>query len=245
MYRDDAGARRPAEGEETAMERKKTNEQLTEALHRLDERLSTPMTLHVLGGYALSHHGARPASVLTADIDVANVLSADVRSHVSDIARELDLEPDWLNNDVVYTEHDEADQDDVDALDAMLDARYEPTRQRFGNMRLEVADIPTLTKAKAFAAEDIGRGRTTKDLDDLVRLLEMQGCETMAATNRMFPWMQDYDFEMTRERLSNVFRTKAHGPAPTDPSPDLREPPEFDFDEDEDRYDDEDYYWDV
>lgn len=229
------------------MDKERTNEQLTEALHRLDERISKPMTLHVLGGYALSHHGARPASVLTADIDVANVLNPEIRSHVSDIARELDLETDWLNNDVVYTEHDEADQDDVDALDAMLDARYEPTGQSFNHMHIEVADIPTLTKAKAFAAEDIGRGRTTKDLDDLVRLLEMQGCDTLGATTRMFPWMKDYDFDITRERLSDVFRGKAREHEPeelSEPPQDWREPPEFDFGDTTENYDDECYDWD-
>lgn len=187
---------------------------LNRALHELDETLRERTELHVLGGYALSYHGIRPPELLTDDIDVSGVIDAGLERAVRRVATRLGLERDWLNNDVVYAYDDEATQDDVDALDAMLDARYDPVPTDFENISIWMADMPTLTKAKAFATEDIGRGRTTKDLDDLVRLLSAQTCDDMPSAIQRFPWLSGDEFQSTRRRLTTAFRARRNALRP-------------------------------
>lgn len=78
-----------------------TPERIVAALHRVAARLDAPLDLLVIGGAAMLLHYGGPRSS-TRDVD-AVVLGGDItadrlRAIVRAVARDLDLESDWLND---------------------------------------------------------------------------------------------------------------------------------------------------
>ena len=180
-----------------------TLEDFKEALELLDSLVNEPVDLNVVGGFALMVHGLRSSGV-TADIDTASPsFSREVEYAVEEVAERLNLPPDWLNNDSVFSFGDETTQDDVDAFNDMLDAAYEHVDLGFRNIRLYVADLSTLAKSKAYAASDIGVGRTEKDVDDLINVLHAMGLFTPDQAAKALPWLNDPEFEETLKALNS------------------------------------------
>lgn len=191
-----------------------------EALRALDgelrARAAEPLEIRALGGFALLAHGLRETG-FTADIDTATPDPTRAQQGAIDaVARRLDLPPDWVNNDVVMASGRETTWEDVDALDVMLDADYEPLDVGEGLARVSVSvcSLETLAKAKAYACDDIGRGRTPKDADDLMETLVALGIGSLSQARRRLPWMSDPEFSAARdvvrsreEALSRLVRT--------------------------------------
>lgn len=191
-------------------------EELVGALHELDGELSAreagPMEVRALGGFALAYRGLRPEG-LTVDIDTATpTYPADVRRAIEAVAERRGLAGDWVNNQTVFSFGDVVGPDDVAALDDMLDARYLPVEdERFDNIDLQVADVPTLVKSKAYAVCDIELGwRDEKDLADLVSALAAVGVDDVGAACSRFPWLMDPEFSYCLERLED--RLASQGP---------------------------------
>lgn len=180
-----------------------TIEDFSEALKVLDSLIDEPIELDAVGGFALLVRGLRSTGV-TADIDIASpTFTQDVENAVEKVATQLYLPPDWLNNDTVFSFSDETTQEDVDAFNDMLDASYEPVDLGLRNINLNVADLTTLAKSKAYAACDIGIGRTEKDLDDLVNILNAMGLFSAEQAQKSLPWLKDPEFSETLSRLEN------------------------------------------
>ena len=80
-----------------------TLEDFEEALELLDSLVNEPVDLNVVGGFALMVHGLRSSGV-TADIGTASPsFSREVEYAVEEVAERLNLPPDWLNNDSVFS----------------------------------------------------------------------------------------------------------------------------------------------
>lgn len=174
-----------------------------EALELLDSLVNEPVELNAIGGFALIVHGLRSTGV-TADIDIAAPsFSENVEHAVEEVAKRLNLPPDWLNNDSVFSFGDKTTQEDVDAFNDMLNAAYEPVDLGLRNIKLYVADLATLAKSKAYAASDIGMGRTEKDMDDLVNVLHAIGLFTPGQAVKALPWLKEPEFEHTLKALDN------------------------------------------
>lgn len=169
----------------------------TEALEMLDGILDERIEIRAIGGFALIWHGLRSGGV-TGDIDtVTPTYPRKARRAIDTVARELALPPDWINNDAVLSFDGETTWDDVDAFDALLDARYDKAEVGLDKVSLFVADLPTLAKAKAFAVEDIGIGRTQKDADDLRSVLRAMRVRSADYAREALPWLGDPEFAKT------------------------------------------------
>lgn len=205
----------------------------TEALRLLDNRLESQIELHVVSGFALLARRLRDKGV-TADI---NTVTADwdepTVSAIAEVAEELNLPPDWINNDTVFSFGDEVDEDDVSAFDALLEARYEPFDFGTKNVKVSVADIPTLIKSKAYAASDIGLGRTEKDMDDLVSLIQSLGIPDFASAKKALPWLVDPEFSGLAPHLAEAMAARTHTMDEVSIPPSTSDPTIFRNDEEE------------
>lgn len=186
-----------------------------EALDLLSRYLENPIELRVVGGFALMARRLRLSGV-TADIDTVTAdWDVSTYSAITRVANELNLPPDWINNDTVFSYGDCVTEEDVEAFDELLNARYEPFDFGIENVRIHVADVNTLVRSKAFAASDIGLGRSEKDLDDLVSLIDAAGARNYRQALEMFPWLTDVEFSGLLPRLETAL--------------DIPEPPERPF----------------
>lgn len=200
-------------------------EDFTESLRALDAELDAELDargyqgeleIRALGGFALLAHGLRESGY-TADIDTATPdLTPVERAAVLAVAKALDLPPDWLNNDVVMGYDGETTWDDVDALDVMLEADCELLDLPGGltHVSVSVATLETLAKAKAYACEDIGFGRTPKDADDLMEVCARLGAHELSEARAILPWLSDPEFSAARD----VIRARSEGSG-KDPRP--------------------------
>ncbi len=124
---------------------------LTAAFRALDQRLERPLALVLGGGTAMML--AYGIAVRTADVDAYPVRGRleDVAREVREVARELDLAPDWLNPHFETFAH-------------VLPADYgERLRQVFAGKRLVVSalGVEDLLVMKCFAGreKDVGHAR--------------------------------------------------------------------------------------
>ena len=163
------------------------------------------ITIRAAGGFALLWHGLREGSY-TADIDtVTPSYEPMVQTAIEDVGKRMDLPPDWLNNDAVLAMDDVVTEEDVRAYDELLDASYEPKATGFRHIELEVASLDTLVRAKAFATCDVGIGRTSKDLGDLVALLCAAGISSYGEALSRYPWLDEPKFTPCRGMLRDSF----------------------------------------
>lgn len=167
--------------------------QLEAALAMLDEKLeaagvSEPVVIRAIGGFALMKYGIRAkARAFTVDIDtVTRAFSPQVSALIHEVAGELNLDRDWINNDNMI------DADDPELVESMYQARWvADTRSSYRHIDLMIASVPTLTRAKIIAADTPQSGRT-QDVPDLIELLMHQRITTIETFERIYP---DTDIE--------------------------------------------------
>lgn len=170
------------------------------------------LEVRAIGGYAIMSHGLRPADAeagvdgLTCDIDT---LTADyppvVRERIAAVAAHLGLAWDWLNNDVLgeYGDHSADEQEQASAesaehLAAMVGAQWQDMpgstlNQELDVIDLQVADIPTLTRLKLAAVEDLALTGRNQDLPDVLNLLRAQDITDAQALQRAYgDYLRDY-----------------------------------------------------
>lgn len=186
---------------------RKTAQQLDQALERLDQKLSLlklkePIPVHAVGGYAIMSYGLRSPGMntdgLTTDIDsLTPDYSPEVRALIGEVADEMDLAPDWLNNDVVMTEYDDyADPAEDDAqrsieaaeyLESLVQANWVPDQDApLRNIELSRADVPTLIRLKIAAVDDAEFNSRSQDVPDLMNLLEADGIDSFDQVDRRY-----------------------------------------------------------
>lgn len=185
------------------------------ALQALDEELvrqgfEEQVRIRAIGGYALLHHGLREQHAYTVDIDsLTDAYPAPVRAAINRVGDALGLEPDWLNTDA-------AGDDTAIALE-ILDAEFITQDVGFERIDLRVADIPTLTRAKAVAVDTDELSGRQRDWPDLLELLRVQGIRDYASFCRTYPTIQGWEYPETHRSLEAWFRTGDRGTPVDDP----------------------------
>lgn len=203
-----------------------TQDGIKQALQNLDGRIDEHIGVRITGGAALIMRNIRENG-LTFDIDtITPSYSHKVQCAIHETAKALNLEPDWLNNDAVFSFDDNVNQADVDAYDTLLDAKYDSVEMGLDRIDVEVADLPTLTKTKALATCDIEFGfRGSKDRDDLINLLYKQGLTSIPKICTRYPWFYNLEFTPALAEVSRwckEHQIKQTEPlANTNPSDDL------------------------
>lgn len=187
---------------------RKSLAQFVHALRALDEELRgldlpEPIKVRAIGGFALLSHDIREDGY-TVDIDtLTEEYDERVRDAINRVAADLWLERDWINN--------QAAADSAEEAIATMDAVFIAADYGFDNIDLSVADIPTLTRAKAIAVDtDMLSGRT-RDWDDLVSLVERQGIETHEEFCRRYPGVPEWEYPETHRSLAHWFDTGERG----------------------------------
>lgn len=184
--------------------RRKSYDEFREALTSLDAELQSlnlpePVRVNAVGGFALLFHELRDDGY-TVDIDtVTPDYPPEVRQAINRVAEDLELEQDWINNEVAGS--------DPEHVANMLDAVY--LRQDFGlkNVELHIASIPTLTRAKAYAVSDSHLSNRSRDWDDLLSLLEVQGIDSIGAFEAQFPEVEAWEYPDVHFAIDHFFRT--------------------------------------
>lgn len=161
--------------------------QLDDALSRFDERLGElqideTVEIRAIGGFALLRHGVRKGeNAVTVDIDtVTRDYQARVVEVIQEVAREKNLDVDWINN---YNLMDE----DPHHVESMIGAEWLPRDEGLINVDLRVATIETITRAKIIAAADSELSGRTQDRPDLIELIEHQGIKSLREFDRKYP----------------------------------------------------------
>lgn len=201
-------------------EKRKTADQLDEALRLLDHELAglaldEPLQIRAIGGYALIKHGVRKGDrASTVDIDtVSKSYSAAVEQAIRKVAEIADLEPGWLNNDNVL-------DDDPEHVENMLDAEWLPQPMGLRNIAVSIASIPTLTRAKIMASEDAVFSDRLQDTADLRDLLDFQGISTLRKFQQLYPDPFD-EFPEAARVVRDHLSTGRSTPRPADRFPEL------------------------
>ena len=132
-----------------------------------------------------------PAPGYTSDIDTCTPdYPQEVKDTIHQIANELHLEKEWLNNDMVL--------EDTETVEDMLDAFWLPQDIGLKNIELYIADEETLINAKIMASDDVELTGRFQDPLDMIDLIKHQNLETLE------------DFEMdypnTRYEFPNAFK---------------------------------------
>lgn len=162
--------------------------QLEHGLEMLDRKLQAldldaPVQLRAIGGFALMKYGIRAADrAFTVDIDtVTPDFASEVSAAIHEVAAELGLERDWINNDNVM------DGEDPDLVASMYQAEWVPNNSIYECIELQLASVPTLTRAKIIAADTAEFSGRVQDLPDLLELLRFQGIRTAAQFKTAYP----------------------------------------------------------
>ena len=163
--------------------------QLEHGLEVLDRKLQAldldaPVRLRAIGGFALMKYGIRAADrAFTVDIDtVTPDFAPKIAAAIHEVAAELDLERDWINNDNVM------DGEDPERVASMYQARWLPDNSAvYECIDLQLASVPTLTRAKIIAADTAEFSGRAQDLPDLLELLRFQGIRTTAQFETAYP----------------------------------------------------------
>lgn len=163
--------------------------QLEHGLKVLDRKLQaldldTPVKLRAIGGFALMKYGIRAADrAFTVDIDtVTPDFAPQVAAAIHEVAAELDLERDWINNDNVM------DGEDAELVASMYQARWIPDASAgYQCIDLQLASVTTLTRAKIIAADTAEFSGRAQDLPDLLEMLRFQRIRTAAQFETAYP----------------------------------------------------------
>lgn len=162
--------------------------QLERALDVLDQKLQAlhlegPVRIRAIGGFALMKYGIRAADrAFTVDIDtITEDFAPEVTAAIHEVAAELDLDRDWINNDSII------DGDDPEVVASMYQARWIEDEVNYECIELQLATVPTLTRAKIIAADTAEFSGRAQDLPDLMELLRYQGIKTAAQFDTAYP----------------------------------------------------------
>lgn len=183
---------------------------LLEALQELDRELARegfedPIRVRAVGGFALLWHGLRQTDSYTVDIDSASdPYPYPVNEAIRQVGERLGLEPQWLNTDASGGSADEA----LELWDA---AFVTDTDTGFALIDLQVADIPTLTRAKAIAVDTDAMSGRYRDWDDLLELLRRQGISSYREFCATYPQISEWEYPETHRSLESWFRTGTRG----------------------------------
>lgn len=166
---------------------KKTSDELLEALRELDLELGSrglSIEIRAMGGFALLVHGIRKGRrAYTADIDtVTPNYPPQVQKLIAEVGARLGLDPEWLNNDNVM--------DDAEHVEMLIGAEWEPMALAGTPLRaikLSVASMATLTRAKRLATEDAELSGRAQDAPDLVELVARQGITSINQYDARYP----------------------------------------------------------
>lgn len=197
--------------------------QFLHALEALDAELGSmnipePIRVRATGGFALLAHGLREDG-FTVDIDsITEDYDSAVRDTINRVATDLNLETDWINNQAVGNSVEET----MDALDAVFIA----SDYGFENIDLSIADVPTLTRAKAIVVDVDAMSGRTRDWDDLITLVDHQGITSHEQFCNAYPSISEWEYPETHRSLRSWFDTGERGEA--EPEEDF----DFDFDDD-------------
>jgi len=136
-----------------------------------------------IGGFALLYRDIRQDRY-TRDIDtVTRNYSKRVNDLIKavsfDLANQIILEENWLNNDNVF-------EDDVLSVERLISAFWEKSDWKFQNIDLYVADIETLFRSKLIAAEDDNLTGRKQDMPDLMAILNKMGKYTKAECSEFY-----------------------------------------------------------
>lgn len=163
---------------------------LDQALEAFDRKLQDlelggPVVLRAIGGFALMKYGIRAEDrAFTVDIDTVtpNFVPA-VLDAIHEIAEELGLERDWINN------HSVIEESSLDLVESMYQAQWIPDihHHDYACIDLQLATVPTLTRAKILAADAAEFSGRTQDLPDLFELLRFQGIGSYAEFASRYP----------------------------------------------------------
>lgn len=200
---------------------RKSIDQFRHALQVLDAELRAmdlpeSVKVRATGGFAMLAHGLREDGY-TVDIDtLTDDYEREVRDAVNRVARDLHLEQDWINNQAAGL--------GAEQTLAMLDAKFLPLDFGLDRIDLQVADVPTLTRAKAFAVNDDAISGRTRDWDDLLELLDHQGIDDYDGFARAYPEVREWEYPEVHRSLRSWFETGDRGEP---------EPGEADFDFDD------------
>ncbi|MGO1851848.1 MAG: hypothetical protein ACTH0V_00380 [Microbacteriaceae bacterium] len=203
-----------------ALSPRKNRDEFLHALHALDrelQELDLPerVQIRATGGFALLTHELREDGY-TVDIDtITEDYDYGVREAINRVAADLHLERDWINNAAVG--------ESVEQTMAMLDAVFIAQDHGFDRIDLAVADVPTLTRAKAVVVDVDALSGRTRDWDDLLSLLDHQGIRDYPSFCREYPTLREWEYPETHRSLRSWFETGDRG---------LPEFDEFDYDMD-------------
>lgn len=166
-------------------------DQLEQALEVLDHKLemlemldlASPVQIRAIGGFALMKYGIRAADrAFTVDIDtVTEDFAPEVTAVIHEVAAELDLERDWINNDNIIAGGDSA------LVASMYEARWIPDDTVYRCIEVNLASVPTLTRAKIIAADTAEFSGRAQDLPDLLALLRFGGIQSASQFESAYP----------------------------------------------------------
>jgi hypothetical protein len=171
---------------------RRTAAQLDLALQELDRELEAmvpaleaPIEIKAIGGYALIKQSVRREErAFTLDIDTMTMdYSPRVRAAIETVGQRLGMQHQWLNNDNLL---DGSDPELVEVSEMEIEAKWLPQKDLgLKNIKLSIADIPTLTRSKIAAASITNSGRGA-DLPDLEELLAIQQIETYGQFDKAY-----------------------------------------------------------
>lgn len=163
-------------------------DQLEQALEVLDHKLemlalASPVQIRAIGGFALMKYGIRAADrAFTVDIDtVTEDFAPEVTTAIHEVAAELDLERDWINNDNIIDGADPA------LVASMYEAQWIPDDTVYRCLEVNLASVPTLTRAKIIAADTAEFSGRAQDLPDLLALLRFGGIQSASQFECAYP----------------------------------------------------------
>ena len=129
---------------------KVTRAEFISALKLLDEKLyvlQVTIEIKSIGGYALMMYGIRDVNT-TKDIDtVTENYSDEVENAILEVAKELNLPNDWLNNDPVF-------DNNPDITIEILELLFYELKTNLKMIKLYMPNLDGLLKAKLLAYQD-------------------------------------------------------------------------------------------
>jgi len=189
------------------MEKKASLNVLIACLKLLDSKLSktgTSIEVKAVGGFALLYHGIRKDGY-TVDIDtVSHDYPTEVTMLIHEVGTAMGTEAEWLNNTIV-------DNNDVAAVEVMLEPFWEKADLGLSHITLYVADIETLLRTKLIVADETEITGRTQDMPDVFDIFVKMGaydsksraalCEKLDIDLSAYPTVHSHLLEMDTANL--------------------------------------------
>ena len=173
------------------------------ALLELDKKLISideHITIKTIGGFALLYYGVRTVEY-TADIDTISVdYNQNVLKCIEEVANELNLPRDWINNYNVL-------DNDTETVELILDPFWNRAKWGLKNIELYIADLDTLLRSKLLASEDDSQTNRLQDFPDLIGILRKVGCFDLEDCKKYVGYL---DLDLERDFPSVYCRLKKH-----------------------------------